>query len=326
MNTILSKLCPPTDRLTQWLTGVKRRETDVAKKLNNIHNVKQMETEVEIDVGQENFSTSKVKPFYLFFSGQKTNKDKTVHRLRWKPAQLSWQAWPAWSRMFPAFRYLTCHFFLTQSVSWNVKSIIKGRRVSSGVTKCHQMSQIQARCRMWPASRYVRCHQLAQINIMYQKFHQTMQCVIKWHKMSWSFSKCNKASRSVIARQCRKRCLTTAKITRTYKTVAARWNPHCHCHYHHHCCCLHCDHHHSWTSPIQQLTRVSRCGVRTNLTTWEGQPSLTTWTASNTCIPEHLKSTEHLVVTWIPAKVRWAPEVSHELQVAGQGLGFLSEI
>ena len=53
---------PPTD----LLTGAKCRATDVAKKLK-IQNAKQMETEVEIDVGQENFSTSKVKPFYSFF-------------------------------------------------------------------------------------------------------------------------------------------------------------------------------------------------------------------------------------------------------------------
>ena len=81
-------------------------------------------------------------------------------------------------------------------------------------------------------------------------------------------------------------------------------------HGHHHHCCWH---HHSSTSPIQQLTRVSRCGVLTNLSNW----TATLTETPETELPGHKpKSGEHMMCRMsykLVAKVllRSIPNITH---------------
>ena len=123
------------------------------------HNIVQMETEVEIDVGQENFPSSKVKPFISVFSSgsnlqvevrwshwfQFFLEDK-IFRWKWRRAQLSWQAWPVWSKMCPASRYVRWHV-VTQSVKeckachHGTQSVIRWHKMPQSVIQCHKYQQ-----------------------------------------------------------------------------------------------------------------------------------------------------------------------------------------
>ena len=131
------------------------------------------------------------------------------------------------------------------------------------------------------------------------------------HKISQNLTKC------YIGRQCQRRYLTTARITRTYRTAAARWEPS-----------------QAWTSSSPLLLRASlintsSMGITTivvDIITHQHHlsnsspgsvavASLLTW-ATN-C---HLVwNTWNTWCTWSQTKVRWAHKVPHELQVGGQG-------
>ena len=69
-----------------------------------------------------------------------------IFRWKWRRAQLSWQAWPVWSKMCPASRYVRWHV-VTQSVKeckachHGTQSVIRWQKMPQSVIQCHKYQQ-----------------------------------------------------------------------------------------------------------------------------------------------------------------------------------------